>query len=398
MTATVPAATSTTDTRDAAPQDGPRASAPGPGGKARTKRTTKDRFILGVLTAALAVTAVVAAGTGQLHIAPLEVVGSIIHGFNNWLQGWLDYFGSGLNAPFGAAPLPQHARGYETLWSVRFPRVVLAMIVGAALACAGTVMQGVFGNPLAEPAVVGVSSGAAVGASTAIVTGLATQGNLVVALFAFLGGLITTLLVYSLSRSKGRTEVVTLVLTGIAVNAFTFAMIAFYTYVADPNAREQLIFWQLGSLNGASWLSVAAVLPLLLAGLVMAFMAAGKLDLLALGERSARHLGVNVERLRMTMIVTVALLVGAGVAFTGIVSFVGLVVPHLIRIVAGPGHKLLLPASALGGALLVLLADLGARTLVTYSDLPLGMLTALIGGPFFFWLLRRTRNEQGGWA
>ncbi|MEO8221041.1 MAG: iron ABC transporter permease [Specibacter sp.] len=395
MTATVPPATAADPASHQEPKASPAAPKPG---QPKPKRTARDSLILAVLTAALAVTAVVAAGTGQPHIAPLEVVGSIIHGFNNWLQGWLDYFGTGLDAPFGGAPLPGHARGYETLWSVRFPRVVLAMIVGAALACAGTVMQGVFGNPLAEPAVVGVSSGAAVGASTAIVTGLATQGNLVVALFAFLGGLITTLLVYSLSRSKGRTEVVTLVLTGIAVNAFTFAMIAFYTYVADPNAREQLIFWQLGSLNGASWLSVAAVLPLLLAGLLMAFMAAGKLDLLALGERSARHLGVNVERLRMTMIVTVALLVGAGVAFTGIVSFVGLVVPHLIRIIAGPGHKLLLPASALGGALLVLLADLGARTLVTYSDLPLGMLTALIGGPFFFWLLRRTRNEQGGWA
>lgn len=361
-------------------------------------RGRKDRLAVGILAVTLAVAAVVAAGSGQLHIAPAEVVGSVLHGINNWIQDWLDYFGSGLGAPLGWAPLPEHPRGFETLWSVRFPRVVLAMIVGAALACAGTVMQGVFGNPLAEPAVVGVSSGAAVGASTAIVTGLAAHGNWIVAAFAFFGGLATTLLVYSLARSKGRTEVVTLVLTGIAVNAFTFALIAFYTYVADPNAREQLVFWQLGSLNGAGWLSVASVLPLLIVGLALAFLTAGKLDLLALGERPARHLGVNVERLRMTMIIAVALLVGAGVAFTGIVSFVGLVVPHLIRIVVGPGHKLLLPASALGGALLVLLADLGARTIVPYSDLPLGMLTALIGGPFFFWLLRRTRNEQGGWA
>ncbi|MBP2412587.1 iron complex transport system permease protein [Arthrobacter stackebrandtii] len=387
-------------TKDPTPAAGsPESAAPVLGGTGRrSTRNRKHRLIVGILAAALAVAAVVAAGSGQLHITSAEVVGSVLHGINNWIQSWLDYFGGGLTAPLGWAPLPEHPRGYETLWSVRFPRVVLAMIVGAALACAGTVMQGVFGNPLAEPAVVGVSSGAAVGASTAIVTGLATHGNWIVAAFAFFGGLITTLLVYSLSRSKGRTEVVTLVLTGIAVNAFTFALIAFYTYVADPNAREQLVFWQLGSLNGTGWLSVGSVLPLLVVGLSMAFLAAGKLDLLALGERSARHLGVNVERLRMTMIIAVALLVGAGVAFTGIVSFVGLVVPHLIRIIAGPGHKLLLPASALGGALLVLLADLGARTIVPYSDLPLGMLTALIGGPFFFWLLRRTRNEQGGWA
>ncbi|ALE94287.1 heme ABC transporter permease [Arthrobacter alpinus] len=365
---------------------------------AKRRGPVKNRLVLLGLGIALAATAVIAAGSGQLGVTPLEVLGTITHGFNNWVQSWLDFFTINVTSPFAIGPLPEHARGYETLWAVRFPRVVLAMIVGAALACSGTVMQGVFGNPLAEPAVVGVSSGAAVGASTAIVTGLAGYGNWVVALFAFLGGLLTTLLVYSLSRSKGRTEVVTLVLTGIAVNAFTFAMIAFYTYVADPNAREQLIFWQLGSLNGASWISVGSVAPLLIVGLGMAFAAAKKLDLLSLGERSARHLGVNVERLRMIMIVTVALLVGAGVAFTGIVSFVGLVVPHLIRIIAGPGHKLLLPASALGGALLVLVADLAARTLVPYSDLPLGMLTALIGGPFFFWLLRRTRNEQGGWA
>ncbi|WP_154606359.1 FecCD family ABC transporter permease [Arthrobacter sp. AQ5-05] len=365
---------------------------------AKRRGPVKNRLVLLGLGIALAATAVIAAGSGQLGVTPLEVLGTITHGFNNWVQSWLDFFTINVTSPFAIGPLPEHARGYETLWAVRFPRVVLAMIVGAALACSGTVMQGVFGNPLAEPAVVGVSSGAAVGASTAIVTGLAGYGNWVVALFAFLGGLLTTLLVYSLSRSKGRTEVVTLVLTGIAVNAFTFAMIAFYTYVADPNAREQLIFWQLGSLNGASWISVGSVAPLLIVGLGMAFAAAKKLDLLSLGERSARHLGVNVERLRMIMIVTVALLVGTGVAFTGIVSFVGLVVPHLIRIIAGPGHKLLLPASALGGALLVLVADLAARTLVPYSDLPLGMLTALIGGPFFFWLLRRTRNEQGGWA
>lgn len=367
-------------------------------GPVRRTRSARDRTILSILTLALAVAAVIAAGSGQLSIAPSEVIGSILHGVTNWAQNWLRYFGLDISIPLDWAPQPEHPRGYETLWLVRFPRVVLAMIVGAALACSGTVMQGVFGNPLAEPAVVGVSSGAAVGASTAIVTGLASNGNWIVALFAFFGGLVTTLLVYSLSRSKGRTEVVTLVLTGIAVNAFTFAMIAFYTYVADPNAREQLIFWQLGSLNGTGWISVVSVLPLMVVGLFLAFTAAGKLDLLALGERSARHLGVNVERLRMTMIVAVALLVGAGVAFTGIVSFVGLVVPHLIRIIAGPGHRLLLPASALGGALLVLLADLAARTLVAYSDLPLGMLTALIGGPFFFWLLRRTRNEQGGWA
>lgn len=378
----------------------PAAARPAAGqpGQAAGRQRIRSAGVLAVLAAALAAAALIASGAGQLQIPPAQVFGALTHGFNDWLQDWLRYFGAEVDLPFGIGPVPEHPRGLETLWAVRFPRVVMAMLVGACLACAGAVMQGVFGNPLAEPAVVGVSSGAAVGASTAIIFGLSAAGNWMVALLAFAGGLVTTLLVYALSRSRGRTEVVTLVLTGIAVNAFTFALISFYTYIADPNAREQLVFWQLGSLNGSGWLGVASILPLVAAGLVMAAAGSRQLDLLSLGERSARHLGVNVERLRITMIVAVALLVGAGVAFTGIVSFVGLVVPHLIRIIVGPGHRLLIPASALGGAFLVVAADLAARTLVPFSDLPLGMLTSLIGGPFFFWLLRRTRNEQGGWA
>ncbi|WP_221463452.1 FecCD family ABC transporter permease [Actinophytocola algeriensis] len=182
------------------------------------------------------------------------------------------------------------------------------------------------------------------------------------------------------------------------LNAFAFGVIAFLTYVADPQAREQIVFWQLGSLNGATGSAVAAVTPLAVAGLVMAALVAGRLDLLALGEGPARHLGVHVERLRLVVVVAVALLVGAGTAFAGIVGFVGLVVPHVIRMIAGPAHKLLVTASAVGGALVMVSADLLARTAVENAELPLGMLTSLVGGPFFFWLLRRTRSKQGGWA
>ncbi|RZS44605.1 iron complex transport system permease protein [Herbihabitans rhizosphaerae] len=338
-------------------------------------------LLLAGLAAALLVMIVVAVGSGQVAIPPLEVLGSFLHGIG-----------------IDLGPLPSHPQGDNALWAVRFPRVAMAVIVGACLAVAGALLQGVFGNPLAEPAIIGVSSGAAVGACGVIVSGVSALGSVTVPVAGFAGGLVTTLLVYALARSGGRTEVVTLVLTGIAVNAFGFGVIAFLTFVADPQAREQIIFWQLGSLNGATGTAVVAALPLAVAGLALAAVVTGKLDLLALGDGPARHLGVHVERLRIVVVVAVALLVGAGVAFAGIIGFVGLVVPHVIRMIAGPAHRLLVAASALGGALVLVSADLLARTAVENADLPLGMLTSLVGGPFFFWLLRRTRSRQGGWA
>ncbi len=337
--------------------------------------------LLGILAAALLVALVLAAGQGQLGVPPSEVLGSVLHKI-------------GLDV----GPLPSHPQGENTLWQVRFPRVVMAALAGAALACAGALMQGVFGNPLAEPGVVGVSSGAALAAATVIVFGLSFAGPWTVALCAFVGGLVTTLLVYVMSRDGGRTEVVTLVLTGIALNAVTSAGLAFLMFLGDTQAREEIVFWQLGSLNGSRWEYVGVVAPLALVGLVAARALAPKLDLLALGDRAARHVGVDVERLRLTTIVVVALLTAAAVAFCGVIAFVGLVVPHLIRMIAGPGHRLLVPASALGGAVLLVVADLWARTAVEYADLPIGMLTSLVGGPFFFWLLRRARRSAGGWA
>ncbi|WP_028659587.1 iron chelate uptake ABC transporter family permease subunit [Nocardioides insulae] len=329
----------------------------------------------------LVVTVLLAAGRGQLQIPADEVLGAVLHRI-------------GLDV----GPLPAHPQGEVTLWTVRFPRVVLAVLVGGALAAAGALMQGVFGNPLAEPGVVGVSTGAALAAAVVIVFQIGLLGAWTVPVFAFVGGLVTTVLVYLLSRADGRTEVVTLVLTGIAVNAVCSAGLALMLFLADTQAREEIIFWQLGSLNGTRWVYVAVVVPFVAVGLAGALVLARRLDVLALGDRAARHVGIHVEQVRMVAIVLVAVLTAAGVSFAGIIGFVGLVVPHLIRMVIGPGHRLLIPASALGGALLLLLADLVARTAVPYADLPIGMLTALVGGPFFFWLLRRTRRTAGGWA
>lgn len=342
---------------------------------------TRTTVVFAGLVVALVALAIVSACLGQVPTSPAEVVGSVLHRI-------------GLDI----GPMPAHPAGEVTLWEVRFPRVVLAILVGAALGCSGALLQGIFANPLAEPGVIGVSSGAAVGASAVIVLGGAFSSGWSLAWAALLSGLVTTFLVYAMSRSGGRTEVVTVILTGVAVNAMAGGLIAFFTFIANPAARDQIVFWQLGSLGGATWDIVGVVAPLTVVGVAVAIVLAPKLDVLALGESVARHLGVDVERVRQVAIVAVAVLVSGAVAFTGIIMFVGLVVPHLMRLALGPAHRVLMFASVLGGAVVLLAADLGARTLVPNADLPLGMLTALIGGPVFFWMLRRTRAKQGGWA
>lgn len=347
----------------------------------KSRGRSRITIVFAVAVAALVLLALASAAIGQVPTTPAEVAGSVLHRIG---LAW--------------GPMPAHPAGEVTLWEVRFPRVVLAMLVGAALATAGALLQGVFANPLAEPGVIGVSAGAAVGAGTVIVVGGAFVAAWSVAAAAFVAGLLTTLLVYMLSRSNGRTEVVTLVLTGVAINAFAGGLIALLLFVASPAARDQIVFWQLGSLNGATWDAVRVVAPLSALGILAAVLIAPRLDLLALGESAARHLGVDVERLRRNVIVVVAVLATAGVAFTGIVLFVGLIVPHLVRMLVGPAHRTLIPLSAIVGAVVLLAADVGARSLVHNADLPLGMLTSLIGGPFFFWLLRRTRARAGGWA
>lgn len=345
--------------------------------------STRSRALaLTLLLAGLLVGGVVlSAITGQLPITPTEVAGSLLRAI-------------GIDTDWA----PTDPIVESTLWVVRFPRIVMALVVGAALAVAGAVMQAIFGNPLAEPGVVGVSSGAALGAASAIAVGASVLGVAGVAVAAFLGGLVATLLVYVVSRAGGRTEVVTLLLTGIAVNAIAQAGIAFVLFIADSASREQIVFWQLGSLGGSLWSQVLVVAIVTVPGVVIALALARRYDLLALGERNARHLGVDVERLRLVSIVLVALLTGAAVAFAGIIAFVGLVVPHLVRMIIGPAHRGLVLASALGGGALLVIADLMTRTLVAGAELPIGMLTSLVGGPFFFWLLYRQRRRSGGWA
>ncbi len=337
----------------------------------------------------LLVAIVVSAMLGQVLTGPGEVIGSVLRAVgiaNDW-------------AP--SDPLVEN-----TLWLVRFPRIAMGVGVGAALAVSGAAMQAVFGNPLAEPGVVGVSSGAALGAAAAIVAlpllsgtpGRDAAPSWLIAGCAFLGALLTAVLVYLVSRADGRTEVTTLLLTGIAINAFAGAGIAFLLFLANTSSREQIVFWQLGSLNGSLWPQALLVAAVMLLGSFAAWLLGNKFDVLSLGERSARQVGVAVERLRLASILLVALLTGVAVAFAGIIAFVGLVVPHIVRMAIGPAHRPLILASACGGAILLVVADLFARTLIRAADLPIGMLTSLVGGPFFFYLLIRQRRGQGGWA
>nr|WP_165585707.1 iron chelate uptake ABC transporter family permease subunit [Pseudomonas chengduensis] len=284
------------------------------------------------------------------------------------------------------------------LSQIRMPRTLLGLAVGMVLALCGVAMQGLFRNPLADPGLVGVSSGAALGAAVAIVGGAAFGGlpeafaPYLLSACAFVGGLLVTALVYRLGRRDGQTNVATMLLAGIALTALAGAAIGLFTYLADDATLRTLTFWNLGSLNGASY---TRLWPLLLATLAVALWLprrARALNALLLGESEARHLGFDVERLKRELVFCTALGVGAAVAAAGLIGFIGLVVPHLMRLLVGPDHRLLLPASALAGASLLLLADLVARLALAPAELPIGIVTALIGAPFFLYLLVRGRS------
>ncbi|OLU34104.1 iron ABC transporter permease [Pseudomonas sp. PA27(2017)] len=310
--------------------------------------------------------------------------------------------GDTLRAALRLTGLPLAGDGLQQaeliLGQIRMPRTLLGLAVGAVLALCGVAMQGLFRNPLADPGLIGVSSGAALGAAIAIVGGAAMGGMpelfapYLLSLCAFLGGLVVTALVYRLGRRNGQTSVTTMLLAGIALNALAFACIGLFTYLADDATLRTLTFWNLGSLNGASY---ARLWPLLLVTLAAALWLprrAQALNALLLGESEARHLGVAVERLKRELVLCTALGVGAAVAAAGMIGFIGLVVPHLVRLLVGPDHRVLLPASALAGASLLLLADLFARLILSPAELPIGIVTALIGAPFFLYLLLRGRT------
>lgn len=285
------------------------------------------------------------------------------------------------------------------LFDVRLPRLALGIIVGASLAVSGAVMQGLFRNPLADPGLVGVGAGAGLGAITAIVLGgllpLALQeafGFYLVPLAAFFGGWATTMLLYRISTSRGRTSVAVMLLGGIALGALAGAVSGVLIYMANDAQLRDLTFWGLGSLAGATWSKLMIAAPLILLALAATPFLARSLNGLALGEGPAAHLGIAVQRMKNISILTVAAATGAAVAVSGGIGFVGIVVPHLLRIPIGPDHRYLLPCAALLGATLLIAADMIARTIIAPAELPIGIVTATLGGPFFLWILLRNRS------
>ena len=283
----------------------------------------------------------------------------------------------------------------ETIvWELRLPRVVAGMVVGAGLACAGAVFQAVLRNPLADPYIIGTAAGASLGAVIALLLPIGAIGWLgigAVQAFAFAGGLAAVLVVYAVARGRAGTPVVTLLLAGYAVSSLLAAGVAFLLF-SSGDRLAAVISWLLGSLAGASWPRLALAGPLLVVSFVLLLLRWRSLNAFLLGEGPAAHLGIDVEREKRILTGLAALATSAGVAISGTIGFVGLVVPHLLRLALGPDHRLLLPASMLYGAALLVLADLGARLA---GGIPVGIVTALIGAPFFLWLLRRAVRADG---
>ncbi|MCC8253710.1 FecCD family ABC transporter permease [Vibrio campbellii] len=283
---------------------------------------------------------------------------------------------------------------------IRLPRTILCMFIGAILAICGVVMQGLFRNPLAEPGIIGVSAGAALGGAFAIVVfadfsqNYPTLMNLAaLPFFAFLGGALTTVLVYWLGTNKFGTSVTIMLLAGVAISALSGAAIGFMNFIADDQMLRDLTLWSMGSLAGANWSGIALSAVTLVLLMFWFQKKAMSLNALLLGESEAKHLGVPVQKLKRQLILLSAVGVGITVSISGAIGFIGLVIPHLGRMLAGPDHRTLLPISALMGALLLTAADMFARVVVAPAELPVGIVTALIGAPFFIYLLFQQKGK-----
>lgn len=283
---------------------------------------------------------------------------------------------------------------------IRFPRIIIAALVGAGLAISGAAIQGLFRNPLADQTLIGVTSGAMLfavlsivfaGAFLATFTTFFRQAS--VAIFAFLGGLTTTFLVYHLSKKDGKTQVMTMLLAGIAITAFASAITGIFIYLSDDQQLRDITFWSMGSLSGASWVQVLIVLPVVVLGSWLLSRYAKALNAILLGEGEASYLGIKVEKVKSQVILLTALIVGVCISISGIIGFVGLIVPHFLRLLKGSDYRYLLKSAPLVGAIFLILADTLARTIIAPAELPIGILTAMVGAPFFLWLLLQSQQK-----
>jgi iron complex transport system permease protein len=339
---------------------------------------TRRLFLLLALGAGLVAAALLSLGTGAMALEPGPIATILLSRL-------------GLAEPAGFSAAQE-----GVLVAIRLPRMILGALAGAGLAVAGALLQGLFRNPLADPGLIGVSGGAALAAASVIVLGekLTSGIDLAIAvhvlpLAAFAGGLTTVLVVHRFAGRGGETSISGLLLAGIALNALAGGATGLLLFVATDAQLRSVTFWSLGSLGGATWTGLAGAAPLMLLAIALGPRLAGALNLLQLGESEAGHLGLEVERIKRRAITLAAMAVGAAVAVAGIIGFVGLVVPHLVRLIAGPDHRAVLPGSALLGATLLLSADVFARTVAAPAEVPIGIVTALFGAPFLLWLLRR---------
>ncbi|MGZ7132990.1 MAG: FecCD family ABC transporter permease [Halobacteriota archaeon] len=331
----------------------------------------KRNTTLLVLAAALLATVITSVAVGPVWIAPQKIAAMlanlVVPGNHTWSEAEA-----------------------IIIFQIRIPRTFMALLVGCGLAVAGVAMQALFKNPLADPYVLGASSGAGFGA--ALIISLGVVSAIFVPLAAFAGAIIASFTVYALSMIGPRSSVSLLLLSGIALSTFFSALISYLMFVAGSNLQE-LVFWLMGGFSASTWQYVEITFPVILVGAVILYAYARDLNLMLSGEESAQHLGVAVENLKRILLVTVSFVVGVAVAFCGIIGFVGLIVPHVVRTFTGPDHKALIPASALFGGILLIWADIIARSAIPGTEVPVGIITALLGAPFFMYLVRSKRKN-----
>jgi iron complex transport system permease protein len=331
-------------------------------------------FILAALAVSAAAIAMAAAASGPMQIAIAPLLASLLR------------------------DMPLAGPEAHVFWNIRMPRVLLAFVTGGALALAGAALQGLFRNGLADPGLIGVSSGAALGAVAVIVltpfSPLAPQTAILQPLAAFAVGGAVSALVYRLAVVEGRVSIPAMLLAGIAVNALCAAAIGLFSYFSTEDQLRLILFWTLGSFGAATWLSFTIAGFVLFGAIVMMVAVARALNALLLGERQAAYLGVDVARVKRRVLIGAVLATAGGTAFVGIIGFVGLVAPHIVRLMTGPDHRFVLPGSFLLGGALVVAADAMARTVVAPAEMPIGILTAALGAPFFLALLWRRRHDM----
>ncbi len=284
------------------------------------------------------------------------------------------------------------------LTEIRAPRVLLAGFVGAALSISGASLQGLFRNPLAEPGLIGVSSGAALGAATSIVFGSHIFNEAIdifmIPLSAIIGSILVIMILILITNKFGMNSITYILLAGIAINAFAGVGIGILTYISDDSELRGLTFWSMGSFGGANWKIIFPSICLIMITIIWKIRFSRKLDILQLGEREAYRIGINVKKLKINIIITSAIIIGAGVSLSGMIGFVGLVIPHIIRLLGIVKHKMLLITSALGGSILMIISDLICRTMIQPAELPVGLITSAIGAPFFLWLIFKMKNDE----